>query len=344
MGSKQLGLFNKNPNCPFDGLFEDGDDNCYSLSNKNRYEEISEDSVGFGEWMADVGGVSFDNIKVKDTPSINLPSFLPMMTKNGRKIMDGNNISFLGITIGDIVSIKQHKVKTNIKSSLGLKPGTKLVLMSYGLDKLIEDIWPKRHFIYKELLKLDLDLITSINYSIWFDQCHAEHLINVKRNLLTFQEMQKIGLPAIPNIYWYGQKDLFRWATWLNNNPQVKMVAINLQTLRTDNNWQNAIQDLTYFSKLLKNQIHFLINGPSTPERITQIKNIFSKVTISNKFCASMAASGMQLSQSSGKIINHYSTMSRNIVFRKNTSFYKKLIKSSTGMENIDKYKKIALN
>jgi len=325
MASRQLGLFDKNPDCPFEGLFEDDDDRCYSLSGKNNYDEISEDRPDLEEWLAEIGGVRFDNVTASNTPAIDLPSFLPTIPRGGKKLTFETDEKFFGITLRDVVSMKQLKVAVDIRATLGLAPDTKLVLLAYGRDELIENIWPERWRIYEELLKLNLDLITSINYSIWLNQNHCEHLINVKRNLLTFQEMQSIGLPAIPSIYWYGHKDLDRWAKWLNDHPQIKMAAINLQTLRTRKYWTATVDDLTYFSKLLKSEIHFLIDGPSTIGRIDQIKEIFFMVTITNKYCANMAATGMELSHETGKILSHYSPVPRNIIFKKNTNLYGKL-------------------
>jgi hypothetical protein len=158
---KQLGLFDHNPNCPFVGLFEDGDDKCYSFPRKNdHYEVISEDRVDFGEWLSDIGGVLFDTVGAKDTPKIILPSFLPTVPGGGRNLDVGSSEEYIGITLGTIVSLKQLKVKTDIRTTLGLPPETKLILMSYGRDELIENTWPRRWEIYEELLKLGLDMVT----------------------------------------------------------------------------------------------------------------------------------------------------------------------------------------
>jgi len=324
MEGRQLGLFSVNPECPFKNLIEYDDTECYSLAESHSYDVISENDPVLGRWLADISGVYFENVFVKETPDIKLPSFLPTINGGGKKINTGAG-QFVAISLGTIVSIKQLKVRVNIREVLGLTSETKLVLLSYGKDELIENIWPKRWDLYKTLLGVGIDLITSINYSIWFNQNHCEHLINVKRNLLTFQEMQKVGLPAIPNVYWYGQKDLFRWATWLNSNPLVKLAAINLQTLRTKKEWSKTISDLKYFSGILKNNIQFLITGPSSMERINQIKEIFPSVSFTNKYCSMMAASGMRLTTNSSGLLHFYSKSSRKYVFRKNISLFKKM-------------------
>jgi len=324
MEGSQLGLFSVNPKCSFKELIEYDDSECYSLAENHDYDVISEDNPLLGRWLADIGGVHFDNVFVKETPNILLPSFLPTIYGGGKKINTSAG-QFVAISLGTIVSIKQLKIRVNIRKILGIPPETKLVLLSYGKDELIENIWPKRWDLYKDLLEVGIDLITSINYSIWFNQNHCEHLINVKRNLLTFQEMQSVGLPAIPNIYWYGQKDLSRWAKWLNDRPLVKLVAINLQTLRTKKEWTKTLSDLGYFSGILKNDIQFLITGPSSKERIEEIKEIFPNVSFTNKYCSMMAGSGMRLTNSSNRLLHFYSKSSRGYVFRKNISVFKKI-------------------
>ncbi|HEX9008643.1 MAG TPA: hypothetical protein VF837_05270 [Patescibacteria group bacterium] len=188
----------------------------------------------------------------------------------------------------------------------------------------IENMWPERHKIYEQFQRLGFDLVTSINYSVWFCQTHSEHLINVKRNWLTFHEMQKFGLPAIPNIYWYGRKDLARWVEWLNNNPQVKTASINLQTLRTPDSW-NTVTDLEFLAEHLDHKIQFLVDGPTTPERIELIKKILPSVSFTNKFCFSTAASGFTVNQDKKSLIKHHSLIPKPHIFRQNSEFYKNL-------------------
>lgn len=327
MDCRQLDMFSMNPNCPFVGLHEDADDKCYSLLEKSNYEEISEDHPQFPNWLAEIGGVLFENKIAEPTPLISLPPFFPTVNRGGKGLITGSNEPIVGITLGDVVSLKKLAVATNIRSVLGLSPKTKLVLLSFGKDELIENMWPERHKVYEQLQRLGFDLVTSINYSVWFCQTHSEHLINVKRNWLTFHEMQKFGLPAIPNIYWYGRKDLARWVEWLNNNPQVKTASINLQTLRTSDSW-NTVTDLEFLAEHLDHKIQFLVDGPTTPERIELIKKILPSVSFTNKFCFSTAASGFMVNQDKKSLIKHHSLIPKPHIFRKNSEFYKNLSSS----------------
>jgi hypothetical protein len=146
--------------------------------------------------------------------------------------------------------------------------------------------------------------------------------------------MQKVGLPAIPNIYWYGPKDLVRWAKWLNDHPQVKTAAINLQTLRTQNDWDTT-SELKQFLALLNHDIQFVVDGPSIPGRIDKINDIFPNVAFTNKFSSAMAANGMQLNQELGKIIRTYSSIPKNYIFQNNTNLYKKLTLKTGILSNV---------
>ena len=325
MRYKQLDMFTRNPNCPFVGLYEDNDDKCFSLLERNGYEEISEDHPEFNNWLAEIGGVLFENKIAKPTPTIKLPPFFPTINRGGKGLIADAYESFVGITLNDVISLKKLIVASDIKTILGLPIKTKVVLLAFGKDLLIENVWPNRHGIYKQLLSLGVDLITSINYSVWFSQTHSEHLINIKRNWLTFHEMQSYGLPAIPNIYWYGKKDLSRWADWLNENHQIETVAINLQTLRTKDSWE-TVDDLKFLVKQIDHEIQFLIDGPSVPERITYIRNILPRVSFTNKFCFSSASNGTMISQVGGNFLRQYKPLSRKYIFRQNSNFYKNLI------------------
>lgn len=299
MGQLQL-CDTPNPNCPYRHRLEEYDTHCFDLGmGRKGYEVIGEDSVNHDTWLASVRGIGLLDVIANPSNLPNLPGYIPAVRKGSGKLFTRYSPEYVGVLLGDVVSPVDLKVATDVHKKLGIPADTKVILLGYGSDKLIENMWPKRHLVFERLASLGFVAATGINYSIWDNQPHAERLINIKRSLLTFEDWQRLGVPAVPHIYWYGHKDLDVWSEWLDSNPSIAMVAINLQTLKANSLWAKAMGDLAYFVGQLKRPMHFLISGPQTLSRINQLRDILPSVTLSNSYALRMAANG-QLIKSDG--------------------------------------------
>lgn len=340
MRIKQLGLWdNRSDRCPFVELLEDDDNHCFSFGQPvGGYDVIAEDTPFFANWLADIRNVGFNDISAKQTPSVSMPAFIPSVKRGSQKILQGNTPPIVAVSLSNIVSKKELSMPTgDIRSKFGIHPKSKVLLLCYAKDGLIEKLWSRRKEVFKTIASLGFDIVTSVNYSVWLDHPHAERLINLKRNLITFQELQDLEIPAVPHIYWTGRKDLMRWRDWLANNKGVNMVAINLQTERERGNaiWKQTLEDLKFFVSILNRPIHFLITGPSKPERIKQLQNILPRFTLTNGACARRAASGYLIKEDQGSLhYEHSNEMPKNKILEENIKFYEKILGKQLGQSH----------
>lgn len=332
MGIKQLGLWdNRSDRCPFVELLEDDDNHCLSFGRPaGGYDVIAEDTPFFANWLADIRNVGFNDISAKQTPSVSLPAFIPAVKRGSQKILQGNIPPIVAVSLSNIVSKKELSMPTgDIRSKFGIHPKSKVLLLCYAKDGLIEKLWSRRKEVFKTIASLGFDIVTSVNYSVWLDHPHAERLINLKRNLITFQELQDLEIPAVPHIYWTGRKDLMRWRDWLASNKGVNMVAINLQTERERGNviWNQTLEDLKYLVSILDRPLHFLITGPSKPERVRQLLSILPTFTLTNGISARRAASGYFIKEDRGSLrFEHNNAVPKNEILGKNIKFYEELM------------------
>ena len=218
----QLNLWQgKQPNCPFTSLLDEGDTHCLRDPLRPGYDTISCDHPHLPLWLASVRGVGFLDVVARPLSPIVLPSnYIPMIGRDGEKLFQQVEIPIVAISLNQLMSPKDLRLPTDVRKKFGIPKETKIILLNYAKDGPIERMWPKRKEIFKRIADLQFDLVTGVDYSIWHDQEHAEHLINMKRNLLTFEEFQALGVPTIPHMYWYGHRDLERWAEWINHNKE----------------------------------------------------------------------------------------------------------------------------
>lgn len=327
----QLGFDDqRSDDCPFKDLLDEWDNHCTPIA-EGEYEVLSEGNpLLLNEWLQDVRGVQFFDVVAKPIPEIELPAFIPVIAEGSKTIVEGNSLPFVAVMLGDIISPKELLEAKNVRKRFGISSDTKILLLAYGEDPFIERIWTyrKQKDLFRKILDLGFDLVTAINYSIWLDQPHAERLVNLKRSLLVFEEIQCCGINAVPHIYWSGHKDLERWRDWIKSNPCVKTVAINLQTEREEFIWQQTIDDLTYFRSILENPVNFLITGASKPSRIKQLREILPKIILMNSVPFQAAIHWKSLGiNTKGKLTSERSNLPQTEMFRLNTELYKGLMK-----------------
>jgi hypothetical protein len=286
------------PQCPFVDLLEQHDTQCRkNFHNYKGYDVLSCDDERLPNWWEEVRGPGFMDVTGITPSGLYLPSFVPVLRSGSAKVVRSYPLPYAAASLEDLWRNKPSKGR-NLHQWLGVPQETKLILLGFAHDRIIEEkIWPNRSAFFHWLADLGFDLITSVDYSIWDDQPHAERFINAKRDLLTFEEMSHLGIPAIPHIYWYGRKDITRLALWLNKNHGIASVSINLQTMHKQTVWNKALGDIQQLISELSRPIHFLVNGPSTIKRMDEIIRIIPSVTILGGKLSRMATIGQEMNK-----------------------------------------------
>jgi hypothetical protein len=232
-----------------------------------------------GAWMRDAGGtLSFDDLTLQDLrwPD-GLPRFVPQIDTTNTAELDGD-LGWPAYAVGlrRVFSPKRWDVLPGFRGvaardALGLKDGQLSVLVGYGEDPLVEAFWTRRHRIYPLMAEHEWDLVLSPNFSMYGNQPRTEHLINFRRNLVIAEELLAAGVNAVPNLYWYRLEDLQRYARWLEDiTPPA--VAINLQTFRTDADWEEmALPGLSWLGGELPAETRLVVVGSSRKTRIDEL-------------------------------------------------------------------------
>jgi hypothetical protein len=318
-----------NPNCPYGPLLDDDDHICYDINTDGRYQVYDERSPDIANVMADIRGLSFDNVHAKPLQIKHAaPNFVPLLTP-GKKLTEHFDLPYAAVQIGDVIS-PTLKVNVGIRKSLNIPDSTKLVMLGYGKDDRIEKVWPKHPELYRQLAEAGIDLFVPPNYSMWHSQPHLERLINPKRSLIVYETIQSLGLEAIPHVYWSGSKDIERWAHWINTNSEVKAIAIDLQTIGSNERllWRQTMTELAYLSSLLNRPIHYLISGPQVEHRI---RDVIHAVGVDVTFTGGNAAikawnNRMLLRTHAGVQQELVLDTHKSVLFAANTTMYMRLI------------------
>jgi hypothetical protein len=230
----------------------------------------------------EAGGLQFDDVVAVPQAAVEFPIYVPQVECGIELTMLRE--AHVAVTLKSVFSGRrlQPRVSEDIRRSLKLPGDAKVILLGIGKDEFIERIWGHQRHVFESIPRMGFSLVTALNYSIWFAEPRLEHLVNMKRSLLTFERLQALGIPAIPHVYWYNTLDLQRWADWLSRND-VDMISVNLQTARSEQVWTRLLAGIEWMAKHFPERMRYLIIGPSTYERMTAVRERVGPVTFCNK-------------------------------------------------------------
>ena len=238
--------------------------------------------VDISAWMADAGGtLAFDDVVLGLELPADLPAFVPQVDGGDLATLDaGLEWPAYALGLRRVISPKTLAVYPRFAGrsaaeGMGLRPGQLAVLVGYGLDPLVEAVWTRKASLLPEIARQRWDLVLAPNYSMYGSQPRAEHLLNFRRNLLIAAELEDLGLPAVPNIYWFRKEDLDRYLAWIADVAPAA-IAVNLQTFRTEADWeQMALPGLTYLSTGMPGATRLVVTGTSRARRIAELGALF---------------------------------------------------------------------
>lgn len=292
-GCTNCDFFNK---CP-----QDGCEHCYVRCGRHTKLQM---------WLDDVEGLDLDMVKCLNVFNKKLPFFIPQIRDTSLGVEhDVYLISFSRFfrLINNDIKWLYRKKKT-LKEAYQIPEKSKMILHFYAKDDLLEIIWRFQDMNWGEgknlwdvFAEYGFDGAISVNYSCFANQPRMEHVINVKRNILSAQALSQAGIPVILDLMWHSDIDFMRLMKWGVEN-KINWFAMNFQTLRKGQWAEDLI--LSSLDKVfkVKPDAKVIANGISSEKRIKAVvKRFGNKVIISNFGAFLKAKSGMLYNEQEGK-------------------------------------------
>lgn len=272
-----------------------------TMCNENALRQVSCRTPGLMDHLNDVGDLKLDAVKTLEPVSpADLPRFVPVVDReffndDGRLLKH----DVIGISLKDIFQtlptfsqgcygVKNlHPIENLLDKPLFQKK--KVILLSTGRDSLIESFWTdyRLHGYIEQIHKMGFANVTALNFSLWLGGCAVGQYYNMKRSLLTFAEFQRAGTSSIPHLYWFTERQLEYWATWLQKNPTVELVTINCQLYRQDESY--IVRDgILYLLKAVSPNLHFLLEGPKQ-KLLQELREVSSSIHVTQKWLSASA-------------------------------------------------------
>jgi hypothetical protein len=272
---------------------------------------------------------SFDNfnISLSKNTFVHLPTYLPVIPQ---KINTKINSKYLALHAGKVLTPSGRNLSRLYHSSsylakMNLDINSKVLLEFYVKDKFLEGFWDNRYSIYKILKDLHFTSVISPNFSLYEDSPRIEHLYNIKRNCIVYNEILDIGINAIPDISWFDYRDLELWADEINKR-KINLISFSFQNvgvgLKPSNHWRHNLIGLKYLCERIHKNVNIILAGVESPFRIIEIYE-----TIENRKFIILGHSAYINSRKGilSEIKKSAPKMSFDEIFKRNIYYYKKI-------------------
>jgi hypothetical protein len=223
------------------------------------------------EYLAAVDGPEFDRVVARPLAVPELPLYVAQVRM--RRALRGElHQPVYAITAGQVVGRRSRPLSAAaVRRCVGLAENQRLILLLFGKDAFLEHLWNNAKTFLPELASAGFDLIAAPSYSAWEPRPRPEHMYAMKRSLLVFEQLQKLGANAIPRLTWTVPHDARRMAEWIERNPCVTHVSLDLTTYRGQAGFDEQRELLSTFDRLTGSRLAYLVNGPSTLDRILDL-------------------------------------------------------------------------
>ncbi|MDD4566124.1 MAG: DUF4417 domain-containing protein [Eubacteriales bacterium] len=273
-------------------------------------------------YLKQIGG---GRIRLESNKALGLPANIPVLPDRFTEMIHIRDI--IGVHGGNMLSSNGENIARvyrtkGLQETLNLERPVKGVLQFYVKDRTLEGIWDKKENIISQLMEFPWAAVISPNFSVYEDAPRMDHLYNIKRSSIVYNEMIAAGLPAVPDISWYNRIDLDQWIREINNNS-LKCIAFSMQTVgigsRASNTYLNYLIGFKYLTDRISSDVEIILAGVASPVRVQLLQKLCkNRISILNQ--AAYVHSRRGVLSATGKTAA--GNISKNGLMMKNIDFY----------------------
>lgn len=218
-------------------------------------------------------------IELQPNKRINIPVHIPVLPDRFKKMPSYELLPVVGIHGENAFSRNGEKVRKiyeerGFYGALNVDERTQGVLEFYIKDRTLEGFWDKRKSIYPAIKNLNLTAVITPNFSVYEDAPRVDHIYNIKRSSIVYNEMLNADIPVIPDVSWFDKNDLDRWCEEINLKD-IKIISFGFQAvgvgMKTSNVWRTALSGFRYLCQNIMPDTEIIIAGLVSPFRIVEV-------------------------------------------------------------------------
>jgi hypothetical protein len=232
----------------------------------------------FPALLAELGSLSIGLTKPMTRRTPELPGFIGHV--DGTAVTKHVTDEWVAVNLGVWLrqaGLRRPRSEATMRQRLGLQPSTKIVLLAFGHDRVLDHaIWPLRREFARRLHAWKPDLVVAPDFSVWRGDPWLTQRINIVRSVRMVELIEEAGFPCVPHVYWSTEGDAQEWATWLTEH-RVPTIAIDLQCVGSG--LHGFVRELRTFRSLLPHPPRLLVSGVRPGPRMRQVQAAWPDAT-----------------------------------------------------------------
>lgn len=249
-------------------------------------------------WIQDINGLSLEQHSCPTTfTEPNLPDYIPQIQYSAFNFEHPAYIVNIHRVLHPVVLGWCYR-KRGVKHHYNIPDTSKLILSFCSKDELLEQIWTHSDnwrkgesfwdgvaayagdAAIKKWGKRDIDASMSVEFSCFADAPRMEHMINIKRNIISAHELSHRGVPMILDAIVRTELDLARTLEW-GRKHNILWFVLNFQRTKAVSWLMQLISDR--IEQVINAGGKAIISGIANPAMIkTLMKKYRGNISITN--------------------------------------------------------------
>jgi Domain of unknown function (DUF4417) len=249
-------------------------------------ETLSGASDDIGSALAEVRALELDTTVLRPQARIALPPVL--LQVDGSKACRGVHRPTVAIAFGQLIAkigLRARK-RRRLTDILHLPQGTRVGVLLFANDPLLEGLWRNRREWATRLAQLEPAFVVAPDFSLWAGDHALGTRYNLVRSVRFIELLQDRGLATIPHFYWSTPRDIGDIAAWIDaNRPEA--VAIDMQCMPTPT--EAFLAELAWLREQLPKPPTLLVAGIDAGPRLKKLVAIWPELSMTRNFVPEVA-------------------------------------------------------
>ncbi|MEZ2130769.1 MULTISPECIES: hypothetical protein [unclassified Sinorhizobium] len=237
------------------------------------------------EKYREIGGFSFDDILSSDPIEVSLPDadIIPLVYHGSARqtVLDSAAVA---LRLADLIDFKSARLRFESRAALcqhfKIPLTASIILTGVNHDHRVEPWWTlgaRRLDILGALKRLDIELITTPNFSLVADNPRTDGLHSMKRIAISFAEIQNTGIACALHPNGSTWRDFDRWAAFVRGHGEIGVIAYEFETGSAHNHRKKAhVEGLCRVAGLAGRPLDIVVRG--APDVIPELRRHFRRV------------------------------------------------------------------
>lgn len=218
-------------------------------------------------------------------PVPRLPLFIPVLESGLPKDLSLPPGELYGVGLRTVVR-ESGRLRTTsaaqLRTLLRLPPDARLCLSCSCDDPRIEKLWRRSLELdtWRGLADLCFEFVTGMTFSVWTENPRFTQKYNIERNFASVDFFASLGVPVVPILFCPRDADLRQAGSWLRERPSMETVGGLAQFHKSNEAFTRFLDDFARIRDAAGREIHLLVIGCATQEKIHEAYQRFPGATI----------------------------------------------------------------